>query len=868
MKLTQKSGKFWLITLAVGCVVLAGTVFWLRPRVAPAFKNWRVTKMNAEARAFLGKGDTANALLLTRKSLAMVPGNAEAWRIGVAAAKLKKTAEVIFYQDNLCRIEPTKENYLELIRMALEYRAYDYALNGIKATAKDSSGDPEYHRLAVELYGRMGRATAAKYHLFSLIELTPGDRAVQLKLAAIEMAEDKERKNPALRARVRALADDPALRPQALSLLLREAVDAKLPVETAELLGRLKGVPDLPIEKQLLLIEASALVSPDSVEDLLAGMKTKVADSPVEAIKMLDFLRRTGAARQAWSWYQKLPETTRSNSEVMRAAAENLFVVQDWLALESFTRVGNWGDSNYVRAALLAYAYRKLGRTADSSDAWKLAVIAAGSDIPPGAGLVKSAELLARVDGWKWEEEHFDVVWKLFALIPRNAEVQQQLITWERRQNHTANLSKIFATVLQLNPGDPVASNNLAYTSMLLDSNLAQSYLVADALVKANPADPYFATTRALALYKQGKFTEALEQMQALGFAARAVPERMLLQAVFLARAGEGEKAADLLSGVVVANLLPEEKKLREIALADIAQAQRAQGNRSRLQTLKRGAESGGWLGLLDPATQRDATVDMQLADSAYATGDFAGLAELLRKADWGNFQYLGSALSTYLRRQRDGADASRDSWKQTLVLADKDAASLQNLIRLITLWSWEPERLEALGRLFERNPKDRLVMVELLKHFRETQRTASILKVLSTHLSRVEGDSDERADFAYYSLISDQSLSQAQVAAKQAYDIEPDNVKRGLVQVFSLWKQKRFAEAATLLKTLPQNVRVENVPRALITAAVEADAGTPQAARASLDAFEAKSALPEEAALAEQIAQRIAAREKAAAAK
>lgn len=863
MNPTKKSGKFWIISIATVCVVLAGAAVWARPKVAPILKNWRVTKMNAEARAFLAKGDTANTLLLTRKALAMVPGSAEAWRIGVAAAKLKKTPEVIFYQDNLCRIEPTKENYLELIRMALEYRAYAQALEGIKAAAKDSSGDPEYHRLAVELYGRLGRATAAKYHLISLISLAPGDRAVQLKLAAIEMSEDRDRKNRDLRSRVRALADDPALRAQALSLLLREAVDAKLPVETAELLGRLKSVPDLTVEKQLLLIEASALVSPDSVEDLLTGMQAKVADSPAEAIKMLDFLRRTGAAKQAWSWYQKLPETTRANGEVMRAAAENLFVMQDWPALESFTRVGNWGDSNYVRSALLAYAYRKLGRTADFAGAWKLAVIAAGTDVPPGTGIRKSADLMARVDGWKWEEEHFDVLWKLFALLPRNTDVQQQLIAWERSQNHTANINKIFATILQLNPGDPIASNNVAYTSLLLDSNLAQSYLVAEALVKANPGDPYFATTRALALYKQGKFTEALEQMQSLGFAARAVPERMLLQAVFLAKAGEGEKAADLLGGVVVANLLPEEKKLRDIALADIAQSQRAQGNRSRLQTLKRGAETGGWLGLLDPTTQRDATVDMQLADSAYATGDFTALADLLKKADWGNFQYLGSALSTYLRRQRDGADASRETWKQALVLADKDAASLQNLIRLVTLWSWEPERLEALGRLFEKNPKDRLVMVELLKHFRETQRTASILKVLSTHLSRVDGDADERADFAYYSLISDQNLAQAEVAAKQAYDIEPDNAKRGLVQVFSLWKKKRFAEAAALLKTLPQNVRVENVPRTLVAAAVEVETGSVQAARASLDAFDRKTALPEEIAVADQIAQRIAAREK-----
>lgn len=865
MNVLKKFGKIWLIGGAAGVVILAGAAILLRPYVGPAFKNWRVTKMNAEARGFLASGDTANALLLTRKSLAVVPGSLEAWRIGIAAAKLKKTPDVIFYQENLCRLEPTKANYIELIKLSLEFRAYNYALDAIKATAKESSGDPEYHRLAVELYERLGRGTAAKYHLISLISLVPGDRSVQLKLATIEIKEDPQRKNRDLRSRVRGLAEDPALRASALSVLLREAIDAKLSVEAAELLGRLKSLPELSVERQLLTIEASALVTPDSVEDLLATIQTKVADSPAEVIKILDFLRRTDAAKQAWSWYQKLPEKTRENGEVMRAAAENLFAVQDWVALENFTKGGNWGDSNYVRSVFLAYSYRKLGRTAGFSEAWKSAVIGAGVDIPPGNGIRKLADLMMRVDAWKWEEEHFDVLWKIFALLPRNLEVQQQLIAWERRQNRTASLNKIFATILQLNPGDPVTTNNLAYTNLLMDSNVAQSYLMADALVKANPGNPYFATTRALALYRQGKFTEALEQMQSLGFAARSVPERMLLHAVFLAKAGEAEKAADLLSGLIAGNLLPEEKKLRDLALADIAQAQRMQGNRSRLQALKRGAETGGWLGLLDPATQRDATVDMQLADSAYATGDLAGLSELLQKAEWGNFQYLGAALSTYVKRQRDGADAGRDSWRRTLLLADKDAASLQNLIRLLALWTWEPERIEALGRLFERNPKDRLVLVELLKHFRENKRTANILRVLSTHLAQLAGDSDVRADFAYYSLLTGQNSSQAQVAAKQGYDVEPDNVKRGLVQAFSLWKEKRFGEAAALIKSLPQNVRVEDLPRALITAAIEAETAAPEVARASLDAFEPNTALAEEVVLAEQVAQRIAAREKAA---
>jgi cellulose synthase operon protein C len=866
MNIRKRSAKIWTVIAIVVLGVLGGAAYGVRSYAFPAVKRWRVKSMNTDAREFLAKGDGVNALLLARKSLNMAPQNADAWRIAVTAAKLKKTPEVIVYQDNLCRVEPTKENYLELIRLSLEVgpAAYSYALEGIKATAKDSAADPEYHRLAVDLYGRLGRTAAAKYHLISLSSLVPTDRLVQLKLAAIEMSEDPQRTNKELRVRVRAMANDQDLRAPALALLLREAVDAKMLVDTNELLGRMKAIPDLSVDRQLLVIEASMLVSPDQVDGILERLKSKVAGSPAETIRVLDFLRRTGASKQAWTWYQKLPEKTRQDDGVMRAAGEALFTVQDWAQLETFARGGNWGDFNYLRETWLAYAYRTLGRKADFTDAWKRAVIAAGAGSDLQTAFRRSADLVARVDKWKWEDEHYDVLWKIFSLFPRNLAVRQDLIGWERRQNHTVNLNKLFATIAQLEPNDAVNLNNLTYTSLLLDSNLAQASLNADELVKLEPANPYYATTRAFALYKQGKVQEALEQIQSLGFAARSMPERMLLQALFLAKAGDSERANDLLAGLVATNLLPEEKKLRATAIADIARAERAQGDRNRLQALKRGAETGGWLGLLDPTTQRNATVDMQLADSAYATGDFDGLADMLKKADWGTYQYLSSALLTYLRRQHDGAAASREQWKQTLIQADSGMTTLQNLLRLVSQWSWETERIETLDRLFERNPKDRLVLNELLRYYRENRRVPNILKILTTHLAAVDGDSDERADFAYYSFIANQNSVQAQGYAKQAYDVEPDNVKRALVQVFSLWKQRRYAEAATLLKSVPQNVSVENIPRALITAAVEAETAPPEIARTTLTSFNAKTALPEESALAEQISQRIAARGKA----
>lgn len=857
MKIKQRSAKFWLITAILAVLVLGVTGYAGRRYGVPVVRRWRVSKMNTEAREFLAKGDSQNALLLARKSVGMGGQSADAWRIAVAAAKLKKTADVVYYQNELCRAEPTKQNYLELIRLALEFQQGYYALEGVKAAAKDSVGDPEYHRLAVELYENLGRATAAKYHLLSLASLAPTDRLVQLKVAAFEMAEDPQRTRGELRAKVRVLAEDPALRAQALSLLLREAIDTKSLVETTELVARLKAVPDLSVDRQLLVIEASSLVAPDSVDTLLENLKSKVAESPQETARVLNFLREKGNPAAAWTWYQKLPEKTQKNQFVMLATSEALFALQDWTKLEGFVRVGNWNEINYLRQAFHAHASRQLGRAADFAESWKLAVLSAGSDIG------RSLDLLRRVDAWKWQEEHYDVMWKLFALRPRENTIRQDLIAWEKFKNRTVNLNKLFATIVQLDPGDNVSRNNLAYTSLLLDSNLGQATLITDELVKLEPNNPYFATTRSLALYKQGKFQEALQQIQSLPFSERTVPERILLEATFLAKVGEAERAKDLLSGLVLAKFLPEEQKLFAAAQADIAKAARTQGNINRLQALNRGAEVGGWLGLMDASTQRDATVEMKLADSAYAHGDLAGLGEILNKANWGSYQYLQSALSTYVRRQ-NGTEVPRTLWQNTLLLADRNLGSVQNLLRLVSQWSWEPQRIETLGKVFEKNPKDRLVMNELVHYHRDNNQLANVLKVLKTYLDAVDGASDERANYAYYSLLANQNVGPSTVAAKQAYEIEPDNAKRALIHAFALWTQDRFDEAGKVLKSVPSDARVDDISHPLIAAAVESRTTSPEVARSSLKRFDPKTALSEEIALAEKIGQYLTTRERA----
>ena len=836
--------------------VLLPAGYWGARRVVwPKVKAMRAERMNKEAREFLARGDNANALITARKILGTANTNVEAWRIATAAARNRETAEVVGYQSNLARLEPTKANYLELIRLALRYNTLNFADEGIKAIGAKASDDPEFHSLAAQFYQRIGRPVAAKYALIALTQLQPSNKEAQLELAELEMAEESDRtKQVALRARVRALAEDPVLRVRALTLLLRDSIKARLPAETGELIARLQAAPDLSVEDRLLLIEGSSLVAGPSLP-VLEKLQAEVAKSPADVLRVMQFLYRTNAHEKSVAWFATLPDDVKKDEGVRRAAAESMLALGQWAELEAHLKSMVWPSAEYLRHAFLAYTYRARSRTVDFNEAWNAAVVAVGSG---ASDRQKILNLMRRTEEWKWNDERYDLVWKIFGLFPNQPEVQQALISWEKAHGRTSNLNNIFARIVAVDPEAKLSRNNLAYTSLLLDSNTTRANLDIAELIGALPDNPFIITTYAFSLFKQGKTAEALAKLETLSASQLSEPNRMLLRAVFLAHLGQSERAIQMLKGVDLTKMLPEERKLAESAFAQIARNARTESDKSRLGTMMQsaGGISGGWLALVSAETRDAASVEMKLSDGVYASSDWTALQTELRRADWkAENNYLRLALLAYASRAQNALVQSGDFWKQAILTADRNAARAENLKSLATHWGWQAERVDAVKILFERNPADKALLTELTKHYREAKRTRELIGVLTTHVERTSDSTDEAVALTYYSLISDTNLNRAHTLADKLFKSAPQDPTRRLIYALSLWKSRRTAEASTILTELRTDGISELIPVGLIRAAINADVGQGEDARHSLALFNRGTALPEEVALADKVA-------------
>jgi cellulose synthase operon protein C len=843
-----KRWTFVLVTLAV----LTPVGYWGARRVVwPKVKAMRAEGMNKEAREFLARGDNANALITARKILGTSTTNVEAWRIATAAARNRETPEVVGYQTGLARAEPTKANYLELIRLALRYNALTNADEAIKAIGPKASDDAEFHSLSAQFYQRIGRPVAAKYALVALTQLQPSNKEAQLELAELELAEESDRaKQGLLRARVRALAEDPALRVRALTLLLRDSIKARLPAETGELIAKLQLVRDLSVEDRLLLIEGASLVAGPSLP-VLEKLQADVSKNPADVMRVMQFLYRTNAHEKSVAWFATLPEDVKKDEGVRRAAAESMLMLGKWPELEAHLKSMVWPSMDFLRHAMLAYSYRARSRTVEFNEAWNAAVVGVGS-----TDRQKILGLMRRTEEWKWNDERYDLVWKLFTLLPNQPEVHQALIAWEKAHGRTANLNNIFARIVAVDPDAKLSRNNLAYTSLLLDLNATRANLDSAELVAALPDNPFVITTYAFSLFKQGKPAEALAKIETLSPSQLSEPNRVLLRAVFLARLGQSERAIQMLKGIDLAKLLPEERKLAESALAEVARNARTESDKSRLGTMAQtpGGVAGGWLTLVSPETREAASVEMKLSDSEYASGDWTGLQTQLRRADWKSENYLRLALLAYATRAQSALQ-SGDFWKQAILATDRNVARAENLKSLATHWGWTPERVDALNVIFQRNPADKALMAELTKYYREAKRTRELVNVLTAFVDRTSDSTEEAVAQTYYSLISDTNLSRAHTRAQKLFEGAPQDPTRRLVYALSLWKSRRTAEASTTLTGLKTDGISDLVPVGLIRAAINADVGHGDEARSSLALFNRGAALPEEAALADKIA-------------
>ena len=836
-------------TLVLLLVVGAAGAKWV---AWPMFKSWREKRANEVARDFFQQNDLPNALLAVRKTLGYNQMNVDAWRLAVEITEKQGTPEVVFYQQHLANVTQRLEDRIKFIQTAIKFNAYREADAMIAKIGAEGAKSAEFLELAAMVSRRMGNASRAKYYLMSLVSLQPGNSKARFELAQLRLVEGVADNKPSIRAEIRSLATEPELRPRALAVLLSDSLQSQNSSEALDLADQLTQLPDLPAPTQILVADAYRRYAPARFQSYLGDLKKQFSDKVEEVIVLTNYLVANDMAAETKGYIDTLEKDIKNAEGVQVTYAYSLLVLKQWPELEAFLRGLKWSENQFARHALLAYCYRTGNRTREFNEEWRLAVIEVGNNPR------RLQTLLAQVTSWGWEDQRFELLWKRFTLEPGNQSIRNQLIVWERSRGNTAGLNRLFNRMVEHDSSDMDAKNNSAYTSMLLGINLDRAYQAAREAHQANPKNPFYATTQAFALYRQGKYEEAHEVMQSIGIAALTVPERTLLQSVILIANGKFEEGASLSMPLKVDAFLPEERRLLTDALASVERSRRDLGSAARLAALTQ--QTGGtgerksWLSNLPASLRENPTVQMDLAENLYSSDDYKGLETALQTERWDTREFLRHALLAYAQRQQQRENEARATWRVAVAGAGSNTAQLTTLAEMAERWGWTAEHVDLVNRMFQRDPSNEKAFNELVEHFSKRNQTAELANLYAKRLEASAGDAEAKSRFAYYSLLTNTNVSRAHILAREGYEAAPDNAQRAKVYAFSLYKQSRGADGAQVIDKLAGQKEAGPLQLSLIKAACAAQQNRADEARSNLAAFDPSSALPEEAALADSI--------------
>ena len=832
------------ITIVVGAVVLAGGGYYLlRYQVWAGYRSWSMGRMNGMARDFIAAGDARNGLLTVRKILSSRPNDIAALKLGVKACEMNSSPDALPFQRSLCRIEKTTENVVKMMQLSLKYEAYAYGLEAITSVAQDARRNPEYHRLAAEIYRRVNRPVPAKYQLISLLSLNPQDDAARMALAEIEFDSAPKELPSDWAGRVDALTHVPKEEVAAAVLQLRAAVLRNDIKAAGVLVAKLQRRSGLTTAQRLNVVEAQWLYSMADAESSLTVLQKEIITNPTEIVQVMEFLsshEKHGAVRE---WYQQIAGAMHSNEGVKLAVARALLALQDWPRLETTLKGAAWKQNEHLRMALLAYVYRMTGRSADSSESWKIAMIATGKDPR------KIAALLRYVEIWRWDDERYDLLWRLFDVMPGNGAVERFLVAREYHDGNTINLNKIYAKLVETNPDDDNARNNFAYTSLLLDSNPGRAQTIARELFKKHPENVSYRTTYTFALHKQGQDKEALALMRQLDASSRLAPVTRLHQAVYAAASGELAEAGALLPELLKAELLPEQRRMFAETSLVVNHEQNVQQQETQLAGSDKSSEADGWLTLL-PKQDRGATPSFKVADAYLRNKNFTALRQFLQDERWEQADDLRFALLALAERSDPRGEGPQVYWRQALSAAGHDEEKLNNLEVLTTKWGWLDERMELSSRIFERQASDTIRLTELLDYYRRNSRTAEMARLLWLYENQTQSAGTQAAWCVYYSLLCGTNVSSAQTLARRVYDKEPNNPLHRVAYAFSLVRQQRFSEALNLVQNIDKP-DLSGMQVSLIEASALLELGRKEEAKGALKKFTPAGAVPEEIKLA-----------------
>jgi Flp pilus assembly protein TadD len=530
-----------------------------------AIASWEQRRLLTSAKAFLAQGDLQSAEISCRQLIQLNPNEQAAYPLLIAIGEQTNSPQALTWASKL--VELSKGDPHALGRFAVlalkfgEVEAAQDALNRLPAASKETA-DTLSLQAAINVVN--GRLSDAESLFDRAAKLEPSNLSHRLNLLKIRMQLRDEVKSVVAREELEELVRDQLARNEALRALLQDARAHGNPQRALGLARQLASPADSSLPDRLPLLEELRVSAPDQFATALADLRQTIQSTGNAGLtfELMSWLNRHGLYRETLAWKEGLPASLTDHFPLQLSESEARIGLKDWTNLRMEIAAADWGWMNYLRLAIYARAERELS-SPQSKERWESAVVETAGD---WNALMELGGLAER---WGWNEEAAQTFW----LVARKSQGQRialkQLYRIYSNKRDTRELYKVAKRILEVDPGDLVAVNNVASLGLLLDQDADQDSKLAEELHSRAVSIPAFETTYAFALLKTQRTGEALQIVERLPEEAIDDPSIGLYYGLVLAANGKGEAAKPYLTAALRSGqLFPEEESLARKAVA------------------------------------------------------------------------------------------------------------------------------------------------------------------------------------------------------------------------------------------------------------------------------------------------------------
>ena len=344
----------------------------------------------------------------------------------------------------------------------------------------------------------------------------------------------------------------------ALRVLLEDAVTRNNPADMLHWADALRAHPGFTVSDMSRYLLALSLADAHRFKEVLAALEKDHAGSPVAAAQLLSWLNQIGHGAEAADWMKTLPPQGMQRPPLVVAGAEALRQAADWPALAAWTDHGDWGgETEFLRWSYGLLAARQLGDTARAEELWR--TLYSHAQLNGTHGMFAGSSLYswgrpseAEALWWRVAEQEGSLAIEALGSLTRHYQVTRD----------ADGQYRAFRQLHLLQPQNPDIGNNFAYFGLLLGREQRLAEKVARTNSEQHPENLDYLATLAFVSVQQGRYAEALGQLQSKASLATSSPGVAFVYGLALAGAGKKEEARTLLATLPPASLSRPEADL------------------------------------------------------------------------------------------------------------------------------------------------------------------------------------------------------------------------------------------------------------------------------------------------------------------